>query len=130
MSDHEEAVRALLARSVSAWTANDANGFASLYAPDATVLLADGTFLSGRDEIRTFMTAGFAGPLAGTRGLDEVASVRSLGDDAAIAISDSGYTFAGEDRPAAGRMRRATWTLTRSADGWAVAGYANAPHAN
>ena len=47
---------------VSAWDANDADAFAEVYAPDATVVLTGGTFLRGREEIRRYMTAGFAGP--------------------------------------------------------------------
>jgi len=106
---------------VAAWTANDADAFAALYTPDATVTLADGTHLRDRDEIRAFMAAGFAGPLRGTTGRDEVESVRLLGPGAGVAISRSGFT------PPADRVRRATWTLAREGDEWRVAAYANCP---
>ena len=130
MSDNEEAVRAILARTVTAWTANDADAFADLYAEDATVMLADGVYLRGRDEIRAYMAAGFAGPLRGTRGLDEPESVRLLGDDAAVVISRSGFLLDGETRPSADHTRRAAWVLSRYDGAWSVAAYANQSTAN
>jgi uncharacterized protein (TIGR02246 family) len=130
MSDNDEAVRAILARTVTAWTANNADAFADLYAEDATVMLAGGVYLRGRDEIRAYMAAGFAGPLRGTRGLDEPESVRLLGDDAAVAISLSGYLLDGETRPSADHTRRATWVLSRYDGAWSVAAYANCSTTN
>jgi uncharacterized protein (TIGR02246 family) len=122
MSDNDEAVRAVLARTVTAWTAGDAGAFAGLYAEDATVMLASGVFLRGRDEIRAYMTAGFAGPLNGTRGIDEVQDLRLLGDDAAVVVSRSGF--------APGRINNATWVLSRRDGVWAVDAYANCPIPN
>jgi uncharacterized protein (TIGR02246 family) len=52
MTENDEAVREILRGTVSAWTANDPDAFADLYAKDATVTLANGTYLRGRDEIR------------------------------------------------------------------------------
>lgn len=114
-------VEDLLQQTVAAWTAHDADAFAQLYTTDATVTLADGTYLRDQDEIRAYMAAGFAGRLRGTTGLDEVESVRFAGPDAAVVISRSGFT------PPAGMVRRATWTVVREATGWRVAAYANCP---
>jgi uncharacterized protein (TIGR02246 family) len=111
---------------VAAWNANDADAFADLYTPDATVVLPGGTFLRGREEIRRYMTAGFAGPLRGTRGSDEQDSVRLVGD-CAVVVSRSGYLLPGEDAPAPDRARRATWTLTRTEGRWLVEAYHNCP---
>jgi uncharacterized protein (TIGR02246 family) len=130
MSDNEEAVREILAGTVQAWTANDAEAFANLYAEDATVMLATGVHLRGRPEIRAYMAAGFAGPLRGTRGLDEVEDVRLLGDDAAVVVSRSGFCAEGEAQPLADRQRRATWVLSRRGMVWSVDAYANCPIAN
>jgi uncharacterized protein (TIGR02246 family) len=126
MSDNEEAVRAILARTVIAWTANDADAFADLYAEDATVMLAGGEYLRGRDEIRAYMAAGFAGRFRGSRGLDEPESVRLLGDDAAVVISLSGFSVAG----GGSNSRRAAWMLSRRDGSWSVDAYANCPIAN
>lgn len=120
MTDDDRAVRELLRQAVTAWTANDADAFAALYAKDATVSLADGTYLDGRDEIRAYMTAGFLGRLKGTSGMDEVLSLRFVAPGAAVAISRNGFT-----PPAS--MRRATWVLAREDGDWQVAAYANCP---
>jgi uncharacterized protein (TIGR02246 family) len=111
---------------VKAWDANDADAFAEAYAPDATVVLAGGTFLRGREEIRQFMTAGFTGRLRGTRGVDEQESVRRVGD-CAIVVSRSGFMLPGEESVAPERVRRATWTLSRHNEGWRVESYHNCP---
>jgi len=124
MTNNDDAVREILRATVSAWTANDPDAFAGRYAKDATVTLADGTYLRGRDEIRAFMAAGFAGPLRGTSGLDEPESVRLLGDGAAVVLSLSGFHGPGA---AAGRVRRATWVLSRHGEEWLVDAYANCP---
>jgi uncharacterized protein (TIGR02246 family) len=121
MTDDDNGVRELLRQTVTAWTANDADQFAALYTKDATVTLADGTHLRGRDEIRAFMAAGFAGRLKGTTGMDEVESIRLVGVDAAVAVSRSGFT------PPAGAVRRATWVLGRQDGDWQVVAYANCP---
>ncbi len=120
----EATVHDTIMASVAAWTAQDADAFAELYSPDATVVLAGGTFLRGREEIRRYMAAGFAGPLRGTCGSDEQDSVRQAGDWAVV-VSRSGYLLPGEDTVSAERARRATWTLSRHGGGWLVEAYHN-----
>lgn len=123
-TDNATAVQATILGTVDAWNANDATAFAGWYAPDATVVLQDGTFLRGRDEIRAFMAAGFTGRLRGTRGSDEQVSVRVIGDTA-IVVSLSGFLLPGEETVAPERVRRATWTLARHDDRWLVEAYHN-----
>jgi uncharacterized protein (TIGR02246 family) len=130
MTDNDEAVREILRGTVSAWKDNDPDAFADLYAKDATVTLANGTYLRGRDEIRAYIAAGFAGPLRGTIGTEEPESIRLLGDDAAVVISQSGFLLPGETAPAADRSRRATWVLSRRSGAWKVEAYANCPSTN
>ena len=60
------------------WAAGDADAFAELYTEDATVV-QPGVHKKNKGEIRTTMAAGFAGPLKGSRVLDEPQSVRFLG---------------------------------------------------
>jgi uncharacterized protein (TIGR02246 family) len=123
-TDTATAVRDTIRATLDAWNAHDATTYAGWYAPDATVVLQDGTFLQGRDELRAYMAAGFAGRLRGTRGTDEQQSVRVIGD-AAVVVSRSGFLLPGEETVAAERLRRATWTLTRHDDRWLVAAYHN-----
>jgi uncharacterized protein (TIGR02246 family) len=121
-TDTNTDVRDVIQATIAAWSANDADAFAALYAQDATVVLQGGTFLRGRDDIRTYMEAGFAGRLRGTRGRDAQESVRVIGDTAVV-VSLSGFLLPGEDTVAAQRLRRATWTLARHQSGWLVEAY-------
>ncbi|HEX8730244.1 MAG TPA: SgcJ/EcaC family oxidoreductase [Ktedonobacterales bacterium] len=51
MSEDERAVRALYADLLRCWNSEDAARFASLFAEDGTIIIYDGTLLSGRAEI-------------------------------------------------------------------------------
>jgi uncharacterized protein (TIGR02246 family) len=120
----ENNVRAVLRSITAAWDANDAEAFAAHYVPDAMVVLPGGIFHRDREEIRAWMTAGFDGPLKGTRGVDEPELVRVTGDSAVV-VSRAGFLGPGETALPAARERRATWTLRRTPEGWRVAAYAN-----
>ncbi|HKD99351.1 MAG TPA: SgcJ/EcaC family oxidoreductase [Micromonosporaceae bacterium] len=122
-TEADQAVRDVLAATVAAWSANDAHAFAELYAADATVVLP-GVFLRGREELRTFMAAGFAGPRKGTRSVDVQESVRIVGD-AAVVVSRSGVLLPGEQEVPPERLRRATWTLAKHDGWWLVEAYHN-----
>jgi len=128
MTDEND-VRAVLRSITAAWDANDADAFAASYTPDATVVLTGGVFHRDREEIRAYMTAGFDGPLKGTRGIDEPELVRVAGDSAVV-VSRTGFLMVGETELPADRERRATWTLRRTPEGWRVAAYANVATAN
>ncbi|NVI93192.1 SgcJ/EcaC family oxidoreductase [Actinomadura sp. BRA 177] len=118
-------VRDVLERMYAAWADNDADAFAELYVEDATVVMP-GTFHRGRAAVREYMAAAFAGPLKGSRAVDEPQDVRVNGDTAVI-VSRAGIIMAGEDALPAERERLATWVLSRRDGGWLVSAYANAP---
>lgn len=120
----DQAVRDVLAATVAAWAANDADAFAGLYSPDATVVVQGGGFLQGREQLREFMAAGFAGARKGTRSIDEQESVRIKGDTAVV-VSRSGVLMPGEQTVAPERLRRATWTLARHDGWWLIEAYHN-----
>ena len=123
----ESAVRDLLAEIYRAWEDNDADAFVARYTDDATVVMP-GVLHRGRAAVRDAMAAGFAGPLKGSRAVDEPLELRFVGD-AAIVVSRAGILMAGEEALPAERERYATWVLTKRAGGWQVAAYANAPAA-
>jgi len=119
-------VRDLLDRVYAAW--GDADAFAALYRDDATVVMP-GVFRQGRASVRESMAASFAGPLRGSRPVDEPQDVRVLGDTA-IVVSRAGILMPGQSSLPPAARRLATWVLTRSdAGGWAVAAYTNTPAA-
>jgi uncharacterized protein (TIGR02246 family) len=109
-----------------AWAANDADAFAALYTEDATVV-QPGIHKRNQEDIRTTMAAAFAGPLKGSTVLDQPQSVRLIGSDAAIAITEGGILMAGETELPAERMVRATWVLSKVDGHWYVAAYQNSP---
>ena len=58
-------------------------------------MVQPGIYKKNNDVIRTTMAAGFAGPLKGSRVLDEPQSVRFLGSDTAVVITEGGVLMAG-----------------------------------
>jgi uncharacterized protein (TIGR02246 family) len=123
-------VRDVLTQLYAAWAAGDADAFAALYRDDATVVMPTG-FYRGSASVRDHMAAGFAGPLRGSRGIDEPQDVRFVGPDIVIAVSSAGILMAGEQELPVERRRLATWVLCRQDGEWLVAAYTNtpAPHA-
>ncbi|MFF0306950.1 SgcJ/EcaC family oxidoreductase [Streptosporangium sp. NPDC004379] len=124
--EDREAVLGLLHAVYAAWADNDADAFVAPYAEDATSILP-GSYRRDREEIRARMAAGFAGPLKGSRVVDEVQSVRFPGADAAVVVSRSVVLMAGESEAPGGRQVMATWMCSRRDGGWVIDAYHNCP---
>jgi uncharacterized protein (TIGR02246 family) len=124
--DDDQAVLDVIKAIYDAWAANDANLFAELYLDDATVV-QPGVYKKNNDDIRTSMAALFAGPLKGSTVVDAPQSVRYLGEDVALVISEGAILMAGQTEPAAGGRVRATWVLAKRDGQWCVAAYHNSP---
>jgi len=116
----------VLAGLYKAWEANDAEAFVADYTDDASVV-QPGVYKKDREEIRTTMAAGFAGPLSGSRATDHPGDVRFLTDDTAVVISEGGIIFPGQDAVASEGLVRATWVLVRRDGAWRIACYHNSP---
>jgi uncharacterized protein (TIGR02246 family) len=125
MTARTEELSVVLQRLYDAWAAGDADAFVQDYTDDATVVMP-GVFHSGREAIRASMATGFAGPLKGSRGIDELQDVRVLGDTAVV-VSRAGILMAGEETLPPERQRVATWVLVRQEGQWKIAAYSNAP---
>ena len=121
-----ESIVSVIQAVYDAWAAGDADAFAELYTDDATVV-QPGINKRNRRDIRTTMAAGFAGPLKGSRVLDEPQSVRFLGSDTAVVITEGGVLMAGQSELPAERRVRATWVLTKQNEQWYVGAYQNSP---
>ena len=121
-----KAVLEPLAALYRAWEANDAEAFVADYTDDASVI-QPGVYKKDRDEIRTTMAAGFAGPLSGSRVAAHPVDVRFVTDDTAIVVSEDGIIFPGQDAVASERLVRATWVLVRRDGAWRIASYHNSP---
>jgi uncharacterized protein (TIGR02246 family) len=101
------AVLDVLAGVYRAWEAGDAEAFVADYTADASVI-QPGVYEKDREEIRTDIAAGFAGPLKGSRVSARPVVVRFLTGDTAIVVSEDGIIFPGQDAVASERLVRAT----------------------
>ena len=109
-----------------AWEANDADAFVADYLDDASVV-QPGVYKKSRQEIQSTMAGGFAGPLKGSRVVDQPQDVRFLNEETAIVISEGGIVFPEQDAPSSQGMVRATWVLAKREGRWFVGAYHHSP---
>ena len=91
----EAAIQAILLDSYKAWEAGDADGMVADYTADASAIMT-GSLRDSRDVIRKSMALAFEGPLKGSSTYNKQLSIRFVGRDGAIVISESAILFAGE----------------------------------
>ena len=96
------------------------------YAADATAIMT-ASLRDSRDVIRENMALAFEGPLKGSSTYNKQLSLRFVGQDAAIVVSESGILFAGETEVPDVRKVNATWVFEKRDDQWMVAAYHNSP---
>jgi uncharacterized protein (TIGR02246 family) len=119
-------IAAVPARMVAAWAAHDADAFAKLFTRDGTLILP-GIYKKGRDEIREFMAAGYAGPYKGTRVTGSPLEMKRLGRGAVALLTEGGVLAPGEAELSAKEAIRASWILVRRDGQWQLAVYQNCP---
>jgi uncharacterized protein (TIGR02246 family) len=123
----EAAIQAVLVDSYRAWEAGDADGMVANYTPDATAIMT-GSLRESRDVIRRSMALGFDGPLKGSSTYNKQLSIRFVGQDGAIVISESAILLAGETGvPDDRRKVNATWVFEKRDGQWLIAAYHNSP---
>ncbi|MFC4857046.1 SgcJ/EcaC family oxidoreductase [Actinophytocola glycyrrhizae] len=120
------AVAALTQKLLAAWAYNDADAFADLFVEDGTMILA-GVFCSGRDEIREHVAKEFEGRWKGTQVTGTPISIRSLGPDVTLLLSNGGILEAGETEVSEDSAIRASWLAVRRDGEWRLAAYQNSP---
>jgi uncharacterized protein (TIGR02246 family) len=124
-ADQKE-IAAIPARMIAAWAAHDAKAFSELFAQDGTLILP-GVYKKGRDEIREFMTAGYAGPYQGTRVTGSPIDIKPLADGAVALITTGGVLAAGETELSDRAAIRASWILVKRESQWQLVVYQNCP---
>lgn len=122
----QAAVWTVSQRIVAAWANNDAVAFAEVFAEDGTMILP-GVYRQGRDAIRAYMAAAFAGPLKGTRVAGQPINIRFLGLDAMLLITAGGVLAPGDSQVSDARAIRASWLVARSDGEWQLVAYQNSP---
>jgi uncharacterized protein (TIGR02246 family) len=120
------AIQAVLVDSYQAWEAGDADGMVANYTADATAIMT-GSLRDSRDVIRENMARAFEGPLKGSSTRNKTLSLRFVGRDAAIMVSESGILFPGDNEvPDTGKVN-ATWVFEKRDGQWLIAAYHNSP---
>lgn len=112
----EKAVLTVPMRIQGAWIDNDPDAFADVFTENGSLLMKDQQ-LTSREEIRSFITAGFAGPFRGARVNGWPISLQFLTDDVAMVITEGGIIYAGQDDIAPENFIRATWVIRKQPDG-------------
>jgi len=119
-------IAAVPARMVAAWAAHDAEAFSQLFLPDGTLILP-GVYKKGRDEIREFMAAGYAGPYKGTRVTGSPLDIKPLGSASIALLTVGGVLAPGETELSSKEAIRASWILVKHDGRWQLAVYQNCP---
>ena len=125
-AEDEAAIQAVLVDSYQAWVAGDAVGMVADYTSDATAIMP-GSLRDSRDVIRENMALAFEGPLKGSSTYNKQLSMRFVGRDAAIVVSESGILFAGQTEVADAGKVNATWVFEKRDGRWLIAAYHNSP---
>jgi uncharacterized protein (TIGR02246 family) len=125
-ADDQAAIAAVLVDTYKAWDAGDADGMVADYTADATAIIP-GSLRGSREVIRESMALAFEGPLKGTSTVNKQLSLRFVGRDAAIVVSESGILFGGQTEvPETGKVN-ATWVFEKRDGRWLIAAYHNSP---
>ncbi|HJQ01277.1 MAG TPA: SgcJ/EcaC family oxidoreductase [Jatrophihabitans sp.] len=122
----QAAIAAVPARMVAAWAAHDADAFADLFTQDGSMMLP-GVYKKGKDDIRAFMAAGYAGPYKGTQVTGKPLEIKPLSRDAVAVITEGGVIGAGESELSDAAAIRASWILVKQDEEWKLAVYHNCP---
>jgi uncharacterized protein (TIGR02246 family) len=125
-AEDKAAIQAVLVDSYQAWEAGDADGMVANYTPDATAIMT-GSLRDSRDVIRENMALAFDGPLKGSSTRNKQLSLRFVGRDAAIVVSESGILLDGQTEVPVSGLVNATWVFEKRDGQWMIAAYHNSP---
>ncbi|MBO1413350.1 SgcJ/EcaC family oxidoreductase [Streptomyces sp. FH025] len=126
-SEREKDVLSVPLRLVAAWAHNDAEGVADSFTEDGILILPGDVLKRGREEIRVFMAAAYAGPFKGTGVTGAPVDVRFASDDVALIRTHGGILAPGETEIAEELAVRSTWVVVRTDGEWRLAAYQNSP---
>jgi len=122
----ESALRRVTERTTEAWARHDADAFAETFTKDAKVVIA-GTYLRGRDEVRSYMSAAFSGPIKGTTVTSPPVSAEYINAETGLVITEGGVVLPGERAVSPERAIRGTWVLAVEEGKWRIRAYHSSP---
>lgn len=126
-SEREKEALSVPLRLVAAWARNDADAVAQVFTEDGILILPGDVLKRGRDEIRQFMAAAYAGPFKGTGVTGAPVDVRFASEDVALLRTHGGILAAGETDIADELAVRSTWVCVKRDGEWQLASYQNSP---
>lgn len=126
-SDKEKEALSVPLRLVAAWAKNDADGVARVFTEDGILILPGDVLKKGRDEIRAFMAAAYAGPFKGTGVTGRPVDVRFTTDGVALLRTHGGILAPGETEIDPELAVRSTWVVVKTNGEWQLAAYQNSP---
>ncbi|WP_304454021.1 SgcJ/EcaC family oxidoreductase [Nocardiopsis sp. YSL2] len=123
----EKEVLGVPLRLVEAWSRNDAAGVAEVFTEDGILILPGDVFKQGREEVRAFMAAAYAGPFKDTGVTGAPVDVRFASDDVAVLRTHGGILAPGETEINEELAVRSTWVVVKRDGTWQLAAYQNSP---
>lgn len=126
-SEKEKAVLQVPLRMVRAWSFNDGKAISEVFTEDGIMILPGDVFKQGREEIRNFMSAAYAGPFQGTGVTGTPVDLRFASDDVAIIQTHGGILAPGQEEIPPELAVRSTWVVVNDGERWNLAGYQNSP---
>lgn len=114
-------------RLVEAWSRNDAGDVAEAFTEDGILILPGDVFKQGRDEIKAFMEAAYAGPFKGTGVTGVPVDVRFASENVAVLRTHGGILAPGETTIIEELAVRSTWVVVKRDGTWQLAAYQNSP---
>ena len=126
-SDKEKEVLGVPLRLVAAWASNDAAGVADVFTADGILILPGDVYKKGRDEIRSFLAAAYAGPFKDTKVTGRPVDVRFVSEDVALLRTHGGILAPGQTEIDPELAVRSTWLAVKKDGQWQLAGYQNSP---
>ncbi|MCW2877874.1 MAG: hypothetical protein JWQ95_1974 [Sphaerisporangium sp.] len=126
-TDDATALAEVPKRIIAAWAANDGDAFAEVFTEDGSLILPGDIYLTSREQIRSFMTAAYAGPYRGSRVTGTPIGIKPLGPGLALVITRGGVLAPGETELSDERAVRASWLLAKQGDTWLITAYQNTP---
>lgn len=112
---------------VAAWARNDASGVADVFTEDGILILPGDVYKHGREEIKSFLAAAYAGPFKGTGVTGRPVDVRFVDDNVALLRTHGGILAPGETEIAPELAVRSTWVAVKKNGEWQLAAYQNSP---
>jgi uncharacterized protein (TIGR02246 family) len=120
----EGAVLSVPLRFRGSWDRNDADAIADLFIENGSLLIGDEQ-LKGREAIREYMAAAFAGGLKGSQLVEQPVEIKLLTEDTAVAITEGGMVTNGGTEP--DNQSRTMWVTTKRNGDWWLVSYQSSP---